>query len=104
MGCRKNVKNLTAGEKSAFVAAVLGVYAKPSVLHPGDPTRNRYDDFVEIHMNAMMAQIGNPEVPNFTPGWAHYGPAFFPWHRILVYEFERELQSVNSTVTVPYWE
>jgi len=108
MGCRKNVKNLTAGEKSAFVAAVLGVYAKPSVLHPGDPGHNRYDDFVEIHMNAMMAEVDidntGPQNPAFTPGWAHYGPAFFPWHRILLYEFEKELQSVIPTVTIPYWD
>jgi len=108
MGCRKNVKNLTMGEKSAFVAAVLGVYGKPSVLHPGDPNRNRYDDFVETHMNAMMAEIDvdntGPGNVNFTPGWAHYGPAFFPWHRILLYEFEKELQSVIPTVTIPYWD
>jgi hypothetical protein len=104
MGCRKNVKNLTGAEKSAFVTAVLGVAQKASVLHPGDPNRNRYDDFVEVHMNAMMAQVGSPAVIGFTPGWAHYGPAFFPWHRILVLEFEKELQSVIPTVTIPYWD
>jgi hypothetical protein len=104
MGCRKNVKNLTVGEKSAFVHAVFGVAAKPSVLHPSDPGLNRYDDFVETHMNAMMAMSGNPGLVSFTPGWAHYAPAFFPWHRILVYEFEKELQSVDATVTVPYWD
>jgi hypothetical protein len=104
MGCRKNVKHLTAGEKTAFVNAVLGVRAKPSVLHPGDPGFNRYDDFVETHMNAMMAQVGLPWNPGFTPGWAHYAPAFFPWHRILLYEFEKELQSVNPSVTIPYWD
>jgi hypothetical protein len=104
MGCRKNVKSLSAGEKSAFVSAVLGVAAKPSVLHPGDPNHNRYDDFVETHMNAMMAQVGAPSDPSFTPGWAHYGPAFYPWHRIMVLEFEKELQSIIPTVSIPYWD
>ena len=104
MGCRKNVKNLSAGEKIAFVKAVVGVAHKPSVLHPGDMTRNRYDDFVETHMMAMMMQMGSPSNSSFTPGWAHYAPAFFPWHRILVLQFEEELQTIDPTVTVPYWD
>jgi hypothetical protein len=35
MRVRKNVKNLTTAEKTAFVNAVLTLKAKPSVLHPG---------------------------------------------------------------------
>ena len=104
MGCRKNVKDLSPSDKSAFVAAILGVHGKPSVLHAGDPNRNRYDDFVEIHMNAMMAQKKFPDDPTFSPGWAHYAPAFYPWHRVLLYEFELELQSIIPTVTIPYWD
>jgi len=47
--------------KNAFVHAVLGVAGKPSVLHPSDPGFNRYDDLVEPHLNAMMAQMGSPQ-------------------------------------------
>lgn len=94
MRIRKNVKNLSAAEETAFVNAVLALKTKPSVLHPGDANRSRYDDYAEIHMNAMMAN----------PGWAHRGPAFFPWHRELLLQFENDLAAINSSVTIPYWD
>ena len=93
MRCRKDVKDLTAAEKTAFVNAVHAVKAKPSVLHPTDPNLSRYDDYPEIHMNAMMASIG----------WTHNRPSFFPWHRVLLLEFENDLQAIDPSVTIPYW-
>ena len=53
MRVRKNVSNLTPGEKTAFVNAVLALKKQPSVLSPGQ--QGRYDDYVQLHMNAMMA-------------------------------------------------
>ena len=94
MRIRKNVRHLTSTEMSRFVDAVIGLKAKPSVLHPGNPTRNRYDDYPEIHMNAMMAN----------PGWAHRRPAFFPWHRVMLLAFENDLVAIDSSVTIPYWD
>ena len=88
MRCRKDVKDLTAAEKTAFVNAVHAVKAKPSVLHPTDPNLSRYDDYPEIHMNAMMASIG----------WAHNRPSFFPWHRVLLLEFENDLQAIDPSL------
>ncbi len=94
MRLRKNVKHLSPSEKNAFVQAVLTLKTKPSVLHPGDPNRSRYDDYPEIHLNAMMA----------SPGWAHRRPAFFPWHRALLLEFENDLAAIDASVTIPYWD
>jgi len=45
-------------------------------------------------MNAMMAAVG----------WAHGDSVFFPWHRELLYQFEKLLQSVDPSVTIPYWD
>jgi tyrosinase len=107
MHIRKNVKNLTADEKTKFVNAILTLKTtRPSVLHQGDPTMNRYDDYVEIHMMAMMAgsQDDPRNNPNWQPGWAHNGPAFFPWHRVLLLQFEKDLQAIDSTITIPYWD
>ena len=106
---RKNVSNLSIGEKNKFVSAVLALKQSPSKIHPADPNRNRYDDYVEIHHHAMMVMSPtNPETdPNWYPGWAHLGPAFFPWHRQYLFEFERDLQSVSGgdkTITIPYWD
>jgi hypothetical protein len=91
MGCRKNQATLTAAEKTAFANAVL-------VLKNSVPSQmgltNRYDDYVQTHMNAMMA----------TPGWGHQLPAFLPWHRELLRHFELDLQAIDPTVTIPYWD
>src|SRR6266498_1094389 len=92
MKCRKNVKNLTGDEKKRFVNAFLALKSQDSVIHPG--AQSRYDDFVDTHMKAMMAAVG----------WAHQDSVFFPWHRELLYQFEKLLQSVDPTVTIPYWD
>ncbi|HTK42018.1 MAG TPA: tyrosinase family protein [Gemmatimonadales bacterium] len=94
MRMRRNVKNLSTGDKVKFVSAVLALKSKPSVLHPGDPMRSRYDDYPEVHMNAMMADAG----------WAHRRPAFFPWHRVMLLAFEDDLVSIDPSVTIPYWD
>lgn len=92
MRCRKNVKRLTDDQKKRFVNAVLALKSQDSVIHPG--AQSRYDDFAETHMNAMMA----------SPGWAHQDSVFFSWHRELLYQFEKLLQSVDPSVTIPYWD
>src|SRR5215471_17135571 len=94
MRIRKNVKRLSSAEKSRFVDAVLALKEAPSVLHPGDPVLKRYDDYAEMHMNAMMA----------SPGWAHRRPAFFPWHRVMLLQFENDLVAIDPNVTIPYWD
>jgi len=106
MHVRKNIKNLDIDEKTKFVNAILTLKTRPSLLHQEDPTKNRYDDYVEIHMNAMMAgsQDDPRDNPDWEPGWAHNGPAFFPWHRVLLIQFEKDLQAVDPNVAIPYWD
>lgn len=79
MLCRKNQATLTTGEKARFVAAVLALKA--------DGT---WDQFVAIHDAAHMD--------------AHRGPAFLPWHREYLRRLELELQRIDSSVTLPYWD
>jgi len=96
MDCRQNQNTLTAAQKTAFVNAVLQLKQKPSVMHPG--SQGRYDDFVEVHLNAMMqAQMG-------FVSWGHQAPAFGPWHRVLLRKFEHELQLIDPSVWLPYWD
>ena len=92
MKCRNNVKNLTNDQKKRYVNAFLALKGQDSLIHPG--AQSRYDDFVETHMNAMTAPVG----------WAHGDSVFFPWHRELLYQFEKLLQAVDPTVTIPYWD
>jgi tyrosinase len=85
---RKNASTLTELEKQDFVEAVL---ALKKITAP-DSTLNIYDTFVLRHLES------------FAGGHAHEGPAFLPWHRQFLLEFERELRKVNPNVTVPYWD
>lgn len=97
MGLRKNQKNLTTGEQKAFVDAVLALKTQPSALHPNNSKFSRYDDFVEVHLNAMAAMDNGQN-------WGHMAAAFGPWHRVLLLQFERELQKIDPSVTIPYWD
>lgn len=94
MRTRKNVKSLTETEKKNFVTAVLALKKKPSTLHPGNTGFSRYDDYVEVYRNATLNQIG----------WAHGGPAFLPWHREFILQFENDLAVIDATVALPYWD
>ena len=89
---------MTAAEKSAFVSAVLALKNNvSSVLSPGP--KKRYDDFVQIHKNAM----GGPDM--FMP-MPHGTALFFPWHRVLLRQFELALQSAagDPNIAIPYWD
>lgn len=88
MGVRKNQALLPATEKADFIAAVKEV---KNVKHT-------YDIFVQQHLTAMANRILLPVDP------AHLGPAFLPWHREYLRRFELELQEIDSSVTIPYWD
>ncbi len=91
MGCRKNQALLTSNERKAFVNAVLKLKNEtPSQMG----LASRYDDYVQVHMNSMKPGAG----------WAHQAPAFLPWHREYLRHFELDLQKIDPTVTIPYWD
>jgi tyrosinase len=80
MGVRKNVSTLTADEKARFVAALLQVKAN-----------GRYDQYVLQHRDLFQLGI-------------HNNPIFLPWHREFLLQLELDLQSVDPTVSIPYWD
>jgi tyrosinase len=81
--CRKNQATLTASERARFVAAVLALKAS-----------GKYDQYVQWHIDSMSG--GNM--------WAHRRPAFLPWHRQYLLDFENDLRAIDPTVTLPYWD
>src|SRR2546430_12048936 len=87
MAVRKNQANLTADEKRAFIQALLEL-----------KRNGRYDAFVTTHNQFIMNDSDNGERVG------HRSPSFLPWHRRFLIEFEGALQSVNPSVTLPYWD
>lgn len=89
---RKNVKNLTMVERSAFVDALLKMKKSTSQF---DSSINAYDYFVDLHVKAFADHSG-----------AHMAPGFLPWHREFLRRFEAELRraSGNPDMTLPYWD
>jgi tyrosinase len=88
---RKNARSLSPSEKRAFVNAVRAIKARPS---PWTPGLSVYDQFTTWHRDAFRCDLMA----------AHMGPAFPPWHRMFLLLLEQELQKVDPSVMVPYWD
>jgi tyrosinase len=95
---RANHKDLDDTQKKALVKAILALKNNiDSLLHPGK--QKRYDDFVEIHKNAMTG-------PSMFHPMPHGTSLFFPWHRVLLRQFELSLQAASNdpSISLPYWD
>jgi tyrosinase len=79
LAVRQNIYSLSPDVRARFVDAVNRLKAS------GD-----YDGFVFRHHHVMNA--------------AHRGPAFGPWHRRYLREFELLLQQFDPGVMLPYWD
>lgn len=94
MNIRKEIRALTATEQLEFINTLLAM--KRSGV---------YDKYVHWHHAVMKATVypNEPQDPNYRNG-AHRGPAFLPWHREMLMQFEADLQAINVGVTLPYWD
>jgi tyrosinase len=83
---RKNI--LTAGVADKYVRA-LKALKKEASKHG---LTSRYDDFIRSHFDAMKGVHGHP--------------AFLPWHRAFLRDFEKECQRVleDPHFGLPYWD
>lgn len=97
---RKNVVQLTSAEKAAFVRALKALKNKV----PAGSTLSVYDQFVLQHVLTMgfRQQLGAKGPAQGNP--AHGQPAFLPWHRQFLRQFEQLLQEIDKSVTIPYWD
>jgi tyrosinase len=82
-----NQRNLTSAQRARFVEAVV------EVKRVGG-----YEKYVRLHSRYFAAD-GESGLRV-----AHMAPTFFPWHRQFLLTFERELQMIDSSVTIPYWD
>ena len=84
---RKNVSKLTRTERRRFIEAMLMV-----------KRRGEYDEFVRLHI-AHFVGDGDRGLRA-----AHMTPSFLPWHRRFLIQFEQQLQAVDPSVALPYWD
>ncbi len=100
---RKNITSLTTTELNNYVNAVKTL--KNTMVTTANGVQiSVYDQFVATHLGAMDL-AGRPG-PDGRPlvNAAHGNAAFLPWHRAFIYEFEKQLQTVDPSVTIPYWD
>ncbi|RKP14641.1 hypothetical protein BJ684DRAFT_1010, partial [Piptocephalis cylindrospora] len=82
MHVRKEVREMSPSEFRNFIDAIQELKSGTS------PTR--YDRYAQLHLRYQRDIHGNPH--------------FFPWHRQFTLDLERDLQRINPSVTVPYWD
>lgn len=93
MRVRKNVRSLSQSEIDTFVNALLEL-----------KRTGRYDTYVHWHHHVMLPSVlsWEPHDPNYRNG-AHRGPSFLPWHREFLIQLEDDLQKIDASITIPYW-
>ncbi|KAK9718850.1 hypothetical protein K7432_005138 [Basidiobolus ranarum] len=79
VGTRKEIRQMRAEERDAFVDAV----------NKFKSTR-LYDNLVVTHSGYYQ--------------FGHNSSAFLPWNRYYLRQFEQNLQLINPLVTLPYWD
>ncbi|TEA17227.1 Tyrosinase-like protein orsC [Colletotrichum sidae] len=89
---RRDWNSLSGSEKKAYTSAVNCLLTKPSKLEadfaPG--ARNRYDDFVAVHINQTLSIHGTGN--------------FLTWHRYFTWAYENALrEECGYNGYQPYW-
>lgn len=92
---RKNEASLSQDERTRFLDAL-------EALNLPDATNiSAYGRLVAIHsdMGHRMHDMGDGSADSLVGQ-----QRFLPWHRVYLHQFEAALQSVDPSVTVPYWD
>lgn len=79
---RKNANSLTDAERDRFLNAFGNLNGQGT---------GRFTDFRNMHTGPTL-------------GESHNNWGFLPWHRCYLLDLERQLQGLDPTVTLPYWQ
>ncbi len=88
-GIRRDIGKVSEEERNRFIAAIVKL----------DTTRffpdgvSHWDKQEDIHKNAHFAGVD-----------VHAGPAFIPWHRVIVNRLEQLLREVDPALSLHYWD
>jgi len=93
---RKNARDFLTDERSRFCNALLTL---KQTTEPGH-VLNKYDEFVALHWGVVNRVLNGVSIGD----GGHRAPGFLPWHREYLNRFEKAVQSVDSTLSIPYWD
>ncbi|WP_281631550.1 tyrosinase family protein [Flavobacterium luteolum] len=77
---RKNANDLTSNERDLFLNAFYKLNSS-----------GKYQKYLDMHNEAADREI-------------HGRPSFLPWHRMYLLDLERQLQEIEPSVALPYWD
>jgi tyrosinase len=123
MAMRRSIRELQPDEKDRFVGALLELKHERT----GSDNLSTYDRYVVMHSRSMAqyswfdGDLGSTMAERFAQtlrpdngnalfltrrNAAHRGPAFLPWHREFLRQFEADLQRVleDPEFGLPYWD
>jgi tyrosinase len=96
MAVRENQANLTSQKWQALLNAM-------SQLRGMGTVRPRYGSFVDVHVRAM-SMGGMSWGVHTMPQMGVVGRNFLAWHRRFILRFEQQLQRIDASVLLPYWD
>jgi hypothetical protein len=88
-GVRRNIALVSDAERNRFIDAIV----KLDTTKAFPDGVSYWDKQEEIHKNAHFAGVD-----------VHTGPAFIPWHRVIVNRFEQLLRDVDPALSLHYWD
>ena len=83
---RKDARTLTSSEKKKFLETVRAMHSA-----------NMFDKYWRAHQAAFSLDIHGLNRKPFPP-------LFLAWHRAFLLNFERDMQTIEPTVAMPYWK
>ncbi|KAJ3270830.1 hypothetical protein HDV01_007379 [Terramyces sp. JEL0728] len=94
---RREWRQLSGGQQQAFLNAVnkLNQRQDDTGNDSSSPAGWSFAHFAQVHARYQYA--------NHNQGGTQ-APPFFAWHRIFLHYYEKALQSIDPSVTLPYWD
>jgi len=88
-GIRRDIAKISDEERNRFISAIVKI--DTTKFFPDGVSY--WDKQEEIHKNAHFSGVD-----------VHAGPAFIPWHRVIVNRLEQLLREVDPALSLHYWD